>query len=55
MKKRRYHTTELNQVNWDQVVEQAGEGRVIFAVDVAEEKFVGALMKPDRTVLKTIK
>lgn len=55
MNKHRYHTTAVNQVNWDQVAEQAGKAKVIFAVDVAKEKFVGALMMPDRTVLKTIK
>ena len=54
MNKRRYHTTKVNQVNWAQVAEQAGEQPVVFAVDVAKEKFVGALMTPDRTVLKTI-
>ncbi len=54
MTKRRYRTTKLNQVNWSQIAEQAGEQKVVFAVDVAKEKFVGALMKSDRTVLKTI-
>ena len=54
MKKRRYRTTKVNQVNWAQIAEQAGEQKVVFAVDVAKEKFVAALMKPDRTVLKTI-
>jgi transposase len=54
MTKRRYHTTKVNQVNWAQIAEQVGEQKVVFAVDVAKEKFVGALMKPDRTVLKTI-
>ena len=54
MNKRRYHTTKVNQVNWAQIAEQAGEQPVVFAVDVAKEKFVGALMTPDRTVLKTI-
>ncbi len=54
MTKCRYHTTKVNQVNWTQIAEQAGDQPVVFAVDVAKEKFVGALMKPDRTVLKTI-
>jgi len=54
MKKRRYRTTKVNQVNWAQIADQAGEQPMVFAVDVAKEKFVGALMKPDRTVLKTI-
>jgi hypothetical protein len=54
MNKRRYHTTKVNQVNWAQITEQAGDQPVVFAVDVAKEKFVGALMTPDRTVLKTI-
>lgn len=54
MNKRRYHTTKVNQVNWAQIAEQAGEQPVVFAVDVAKEKFVGALMTPDRNVLKTI-
>jgi transposase len=55
MNKRRYRTTKVNQVNWQQIAEQAGEQTVVFAVDVAKENFVGALMMPDRTVLKTIK
>ncbi len=55
MKKRRYHTTKVNQVNWRQIAEQAGEQTVVLAVDVAKEDFVGALMKPDRSVLKTIR
>ena len=54
MTKRRYHTTKVNQVNWAQIAEQAGDQPVVFAVDVAKAKFVAALMKPDRTVLKTI-
>ncbi len=54
MKKRRYHTTKVNQVNWAQIAEQAGEQPVVFAVDVAKEKIVSTLMKPDRTALKTI-
>jgi transposase len=41
-------------VNWVQIAEQAGDQSVVFAVDVAKEKFVAALMKPDRAVLKTI-
>lgn len=55
MKKRRYRATDVNQMNWAEIAEQAGEQPVVFAVDVAKEKFVGALMKPDRSVLKTIK
>jgi transposase len=56
MSKRRYRTTEVNRVNWAEIAEQAaGDEKVVFSVDVAKEKFVGALMKPDFTVLKTIK
>ena len=55
MKKRRYRTTDVNQMNWAQIAKQAGEQAGGFAVDVAKGKFVGALMKPDRSVLKTIK
>ncbi len=54
MKKRRYRTTNVKHVNWSQIAAQAAEQPVVFAVDVAKEKFVGALMKPDCTVLKTI-
>jgi transposase len=54
MAKRRYRSTKVNQVNWVQIAEQAGEQAVVFAVDVAKEKFVGALMMPDGKVLKTI-
>jgi transposase len=41
-------------VNWAQLAEQVGGQRVVFGVDVAKEKFVGTLLKPDRSVLKTI-
>ncbi|MGF1614802.1 MAG: hypothetical protein ACFCVA_13080 [Gammaproteobacteria bacterium] len=55
MGKRRYRTTEVNRVNWAQLAEQAGGARVVFGVDVAKEKFVGTLLKPDRSVLETIR
>jgi transposase len=55
MNKRRYHTIDVNQIDWGQISEQAGVQPVIFAIDVAKEKFVAALMMPDCSVLKTIK
>ncbi len=55
MNKRRYRTTEVNQVNSKRVAEQGGGQRVVFGVDVAKEDFVGTLLKPDRSVLKTIR
>jgi len=55
MKKRRYHATSVNQVNWAQLAEQAGDQRVVFAVDAAKVTFVAVVMTPDKQVLKTIK
>jgi len=55
MSKRRYRTTEVNEVNWQRIAECVDGGRVVFGVDVAKEKFVGALMTPDRRVIETLR
>ena len=55
MSKHRYQTTDVKQVNWSAVRSRAGEERIVFAVDVAKEDFVGVLMKADRSVIKTVK
>ena len=55
MNKHRYHTTGVKQVDWEAIGRSAGTDRTVFAVDVAKEDFVAALMKPDRSVLVTIK
>lgn len=53
--KRRYRASELHQVNWEQIRELSGDGRVIFPIGVAKEDFVPGLMRPDRTVLVAVK
>ncbi len=55
MSKYKYRARQLHQVNWQNVQEQSGDGRVVFAVDVAKRGFFATLMKPDRTVLETLK
>ena len=55
MSKYKYRASELQQVNWERVREQVQDEAVVFAVDVAKEDFVGTLMKPDRTVVQTLK
>ena len=55
MNKRRYRTTNVNDVNW-QVIEQCTDKEpVVFGVDVAKVDFVGALMTQDRSVIQTLK
>ena len=55
MGKHRYRTTEVNNVNWQLIEECADKERVVFGIDVAKEKFVGALMNGDRAVIQTLK
>ena len=55
MSKYKYRAVEYQRVSWDRVREQACEGRVVLAIDVAKENMFAALMKPDRTVLETLR
>ncbi len=56
MSKHIYRTTAVKAANWEWIAEQARtEARVVFGVDVAKEDFVGALMRPDRAVIVTLK
>lgn len=55
MSKRRYSATEFNRVNWAMMTEQVAGQRAVFAVDVAKEDFVGALLDAQRTPLVTVK
>ncbi len=56
MSKHIYRTTAVKAANWEWMAEQAApERRVVFGVDVAKEIFVGALMRPERAVIVTLK
>jgi transposase len=56
MSKHRYHAIELKQVDWGLIAEQTvGQERVVFAVDVAKDDFVGGLMGADRGLVEMVK
>lgn len=55
MNKRRYRTTNVNDVNWQWIEQCTNKERVVFGVDVAKVDFVGALMTQDRSVVQTLK
>jgi transposase len=56
MNKRRYRTTEFKQVNWAAIDKQTlGQPRIVFAVDVAKDDFVGTVMSVDRTPVELFK
>ena len=56
MSKHRYHANELEQVDWELMARQMAEQeRVVFAVDVAKDDFIGGLMGADRTLVKMVK
>ena len=53
MNKHRYHAIELKQVDWALIARQTvGRERIIFAVDVAKDDFVGGLMGADRALVE---
>ncbi|MES9882987.1 MAG: hypothetical protein ABW185_19135 [Sedimenticola sp.] len=55
MKKRRYQSREIQRIDWSKLSEQV-EGRcLVFAIDVAEEVFYGALMTTDQAVWGIVK
>ncbi len=51
MSKRRYSAVGFKQVNWARLKEQIAGQRAAFAVDVAKEDFVGALLNVERSPL----
>lgn len=55
MRKYNYRAEKFQQVNWGQLREQTLGERLILAIDVAKKDFFVALMRPDQTVLKTIR
>ena len=55
MSKRRYNSIEFKRVDWQQVQEQITGPRVVFAVDVAKEKFVATLLDDEQQGLVTFK
>jgi transposase len=55
MKKRRYRATNVKKANWEKIADLAGGERTVLSVDVAKDDFFAALMKPDRSVIDTIK
>jgi transposase len=42
-------------VNWGEIAEQTAGQRIVFAIDIAKDDFVGTLMREDRTPIKTLK
>jgi transposase len=56
MNKHRYHANELKQVDWELIARQcADQERVVFAIDVAKDDFVGGLMGADRALVEMLK
>jgi transposase len=55
MSKRRYNSVEFKRVDWQQVQERITGPRVVFAVDVAKEKFVATLLDDEQQALVTFK
>lgn len=55
MRKYNYRAERFQQVNWEPLREQVAGERLVLAIDVAKVDFFVALMKADRTVLKTIR
>jgi transposase len=54
-KKYKYHAVGFQRVDWERVREQTGSGPVIVAIDVAKEDMFAVLMRPDRTVVETLR
>jgi len=55
MGKRKYRSTAFDKVDWLELKAKTDGQEVVFAVDVAKEDFVAAVMKGDREVLATVK
>jgi len=53
MSKRRYKSVNCKRVDWARLAEEHAGGRIVFAVDVAKEKFFAALQSaPGQTLLR---
>ena len=55
MSKYKYRATKFQRVNWERVREQAADRQVVLAIDVAKKDMYAVLMKPDRTVIETLR
>ncbi len=55
MSKRRYKSVEFKQVDWNLLQDRIEGERVVLAVDVAKEDFVGTLMDAEQAALVTFK
>ena len=55
MGKRKYRSTAFEKVDWSALEAKVKGQRVVFAVDVAKEDFMAALMNAEREVLVTVK
>ena len=55
MSKRKYRTTDVKSVDWHYLRQSTEGSKLIFAVDAAKEKVVGALMSEDKRVIVTMK
>ena len=55
MEKHRYRTTDVKVADWAEIGKQTHDEHVVFSIDIAKEDMVGVLMKPDRTVITTLK
>lgn len=55
MKQYKYRATDFHRVDWARLREQVRGERVVFAIDVAKQDFMAAVMTPDRAVQVTVK
>jgi len=55
MKQYTYRAIAIQKLDWVQVRERAGEDRLIAAIDVAKDMQFMALMREDRSVVRTVK
>ncbi len=55
MKKRRYQSRKIQYIDWNRISEQVEGQRLVFAIDVAKEKFYGALMTSSQEVMGIVK
>jgi transposase len=55
MKKRAYKATKVKALNLHNLNNQVKDKDIVFAIDVAKEKFMGSIMTSDKQVIITIK
>lgn len=53
-KRKPYRIVRLNQLDWEALVEDVEQQRVVIGVDVAKEKMVAAVMDEGEAILKTV-